>query len=42
MGELDYVNVDDDGRPTLRVLDRVSHMTELYVDGDSLWVEQAR
>ena len=34
--------MDDDGRPTLRILDRVSNMTELYVDGDSLWVEQAR
>lgn len=40
MGELDYSHLDEAGKPTLRIIDRVANMTELYVDGDSVWVEQ--
>jgi long-chain acyl-CoA synthetase len=42
VGELDYGKLDDDGNPTLRIIDRVANMTELYINGDSVWVEQAR
>jgi hypothetical protein len=40
VGELDYSALDETNKPTLRIIDRVANMTELYVDGDSVWVEQ--
>lgn len=40
IGELDYSNLDEASKPNLRIVDRVANMTELYVRGDSVWVEQ--
>jgi hypothetical protein len=40
IGELDYSNLDEASKPNLRIVDRVANMTELYVCGDSVWVEQ--
>ena len=42
VGELDYGALDETNKPTLRIIDRVANMTELYVDGDSVWVEQVK
>lgn len=41
VGELNPAKTGPDGRPTLRIVDRVTGMLELYVDGDSKWLEQA-
>jgi long-chain acyl-CoA synthetase len=42
VGELDPLKIDERGQPTLRIVDRVSNMIELYVDGDSVWLEQGK
>jgi len=42
VGELNYSKLDETGRPTLKIVDRVTNMLELYVDGDSVWVEKAK
>lgn len=42
IGELDYDNVDESGNPTLAIIDRVSNSIELYVNGDSCWVDPSQ
>jgi hypothetical protein len=37
VGELDFDDCDEFGDAKLRIIDRVTNLLELYVNGDSVW-----
>ena len=39
VGMFDYTKLNDEGQPTLSIVDRVKELEEIYWSGDSVWIQ---